>query len=279
MTAIAALAMYDWPEVAAANDALWEFLAARLRQAGIAAPTRLDRTLRHDQPWRLRHLLLAQTCGYPFVTQLRDKVQLVATPCYSAPGCAGADYCSVIVASRRSGIGSLAEIGATTAAVNSEQSQSGYWALRAALAATPGAQPPARAVLSGGHRQSLRMLAQAVAEVAAIDAVCWALAQRHEPDAVARVRIIARSPAAPGLPLITALTTPEPVMMALREAFQAVATEPSLAGPRAALLLAGFEPLPDGAYDRILELKRLALTLPFPALSPSPPTHSPSRNG
>jgi hypothetical protein len=43
-------------------------------------------------------LLLAQTCGYPYVTLLRGQVTLVATPCFDFPGCAGSDYSSVIVA-------------------------------------------------------------------------------------------------------------------------------------------------------------------------------------
>ena len=77
----AALAMYDWPEVAAQNDAVWDFVRARLADQGIEAPLKLDRGLRYTQPWLRPDLLLAQTCGFPFATELRGHVQLVATPC------------------------------------------------------------------------------------------------------------------------------------------------------------------------------------------------------
>ena len=263
---IAALAMYDWPEVAAANDTLWAFLHGFLAERGIDAPASLLRDRPYHAPWTAPDLLLAQTCGYPYATQLRGKVQLVATPGYAADGCQGTDYCSLIVAGPSTGIRSWAGIGEATAAINSEQSQSGHWALRAAIAAEASAVPPRRARLSGGHRQSLAMVASGAADIASLDAVCWALALRHEPEACSKVRIIARSPMAPGLPLITARTTTPETLHALRDGLQAMVHEPTLAAARAALFLTAIAVLPDSAYDRILELKRLALTKPFPAL-------------
>jgi len=263
---IAALAMYDWPEVQWANDALWSFAGARLRAAGIAAPGTLDRSRSYSAPWLDPALLLAQTCGYPFATRLRGMVQLVGTPCYRAPGCQGADYASVLIASRASGVASLAELRNACAAINSPDSQSGYWALRAAIAATPGAAPPARAVLTGGHRDSLRAVAARRADVAAIDAICWALAARHEADAVAAVRVIGWSPPAPGLPMITALATPAPTLAALRQALREAITEPSLKPAREALFLERFAELPEADYDRILDLKRQAGHAPLPLL-------------
>lgn len=262
----AALAMHDWPEVQWANDALWAFIAARLEGAGIAAPERLDRSQSYSAPWRDPELLLAQTCGYPFATALRGTVRLVGTPCYGAPGCQGADYSSVIITSRASGIGSLGGLRHACAAINALESQSGYWALRSAIAATPGAVPPMCALVTGGHRESLRAVAAERAGVAAIDAVSWALAARHEREAVAAVRVIGASPAAPGLPLISSLATPQQILATLRQALSDAITEPSLGQAREALLLSDFAVLPEATYDRILELSRAALALPFPVL-------------
>ena len=267
---IAALAMYDWPEAAWANDALWAFLSRFLTGRGIEAPAELFRKRPYYEAWRSPDLLLAQTCGYPYASQLRGAVQLVATPAYAADGCEAANYCSLIVAIRDGGLQSLRDIGAATAAINSAHSQSGHWALRAAIAADPLAVPPARALLSGGHRQSLAMVADRTADIASIDAVCWALAQRHEPAAVAKVRVIARSPAAPGLPLISSRTTGAQTIAALRDGLQAMVLEPSLAEARAAVCLSAIEVLPESAYDRILELQRLALTKGFPSLEGHP---------
>ncbi len=263
---IAALAMYDWPEVAWANDAVWRFVRQHLVTHGVDAPADLIRDHPYYAPWRFPNLLLAQTCGYPYATELRSLVQLVATPGYAVDGCAGGNYCSMVIAGRATGICSLADLGQATAAINSEHSQSGHWALRAAIACSPGAVPPQRALLSGGHRESLAMVAAGKADIAAMDAVCWALAQRHEPDAVAKLRIIARAPMAPGLPLITAASTPPSALAALRSGLQAALLQPNLAEARTALFLSSIEVLPNGAYGRILELRALALKVPFPTI-------------
>ena len=263
---LAALAMYDWPEVAWANDTLWDFLRNGLVGRGIDAPMGLSRDQPYFGPWRSPDLLLAQTCGYPFATELQGLVQLVATPCYSVDGCNGPNYCSMIVANRTNGPSSLADAGDWTAAINSGHSQSGHWALRAAFASEPGAVSPRRAVLSGGHRESLAMVAAGAADIAAIDAVCWALALRHYAGTCARVRVIARSPMAPGLPLIAALATPERTILALRAGLEAAMTESRLAQARAALFLSGVEFLPPAAYQRILDLRTIALGVPFPLI-------------
>jgi len=263
---IASLGMYDWPEVRDETDALWSFIAARLRADGLQAPSHLSRFGDAAEPWLSPTLVLAQTCGYPYATGLRGEVRLVGTPCYDVPGCRGAWYSSMIIASRSSGIASLADLGGATVAVNSEASHSGHWALRAAIAATPRAVGPRRAILSGSHRQSVRNIADGVADLAAIDAVSWALAERHEPEAAAATRIIARSPAAPGLPLITALGTSDAALEALREAIAVAASDPALQAMRHALFLSGFEVLAETVYDQILELRADALSVSFPAI-------------
>jgi ABC-type phosphate/phosphonate transport system substrate-binding protein len=262
---IAALAMYDWPEVAAANDAIWHFLRQHLAAHRIVAPAQLTRGASYSAPWRSPDLLLAQACGFPYATQLSEVVQLVATPAYHVEGCQGTDYCSSIVANCNTSIYSLDDLGTATAAINSQDSQSGYWALRAAIASEPSARPPRRAVLTGGHRESLTLVAGGRADVAAIDAVCWALAKRYEPDAVAMTRVIGQSPSAPGLPLISAGTTKPEVLAALRSGLQAALQEPGLANARSALNLSGIEVLQPAAYGRIRDLQRLAMTRPFPA--------------
>jgi len=266
--ATASLAMYDWPEVQAANDAMWAFIAARLRQAGIAATATLNRAVAYDATWLWPDLLLAQTCGYPFATALTGKVQLVGTPGYAVAGCDGANYSSVIVGSKRSHITAVRDLETAVAAINSANSQSGHWALRAALSAD-GGNGPKRALLSGSHRNSLHMVAEGRADIAAIDAVCWAFAQEYDPQAAGQLRVLGHSPTAPGLPLITALSTPPETLAALRAAFTAAIAAPELADARKALHLSSFHVLPASAYDRIFELKAVALKRPFPPLESS----------
>ena len=97
MTGLAGLPMYDFGRLAAANDALWQAIAARLTAAGLGAvPAQLDRSLPLDRLWQDPRLLLAQTCGYPLMTSLLGRVRLVATPRYRAFGCDGSAHGSAL---------------------------------------------------------------------------------------------------------------------------------------------------------------------------------------
>ncbi|KQZ13851.1 phosphate ABC transporter substrate-binding protein [Mesorhizobium sp. Root554] len=128
---IAALPMYDWPEVRAEIDAEWARLRDSLRQAGVDAPEQLVRrnadmppvpggirdasgeviapdpaTLPPDELdyptlWRHRVLLFAQTCWGPMELGLARHVQLLGQPDYSAfEGGQGVFYSSAIVMRR-----------------------------------------------------------------------------------------------------------------------------------------------------------------------------------
>ena len=72
-------------------------------------------------------------------------------------------------------------------------------------------------IVSGGHRLSVRAVAEGRADVAAIDCLSWALAQRHEP-AAKDLRVVGWTAMRRGLPFITARTTAAPVLAALRAA-------------------------------------------------------------
>ncbi len=129
MTAfVAALPMYDWPEIRAETDALWAGLRDRLRAAGVEAPETLARrnaelpavpggirdgagvviapdpaTLPPDDLdfaalWRHPRLLLGQTCWGPMELGLSAFVEVVGQPSYDGiEGGEGALYSSAIV--------------------------------------------------------------------------------------------------------------------------------------------------------------------------------------
>ncbi|MGE0499953.1 MAG: PhnD/SsuA/transferrin family substrate-binding protein [Rhizobiaceae bacterium] len=129
---IAALPMYDWPEVRDEVDAQWATIREGLRQQGIDAPDRLTRrnadmpavpegvrdaagnliapdpaTLPPDELhfptlWRHPKLLFAQTCWGPMeATGLASQVRLVGQPDYSdVVGGARDRYSSAIVMRR-----------------------------------------------------------------------------------------------------------------------------------------------------------------------------------
>ncbi len=268
MTPLAALPMYDPPQLQAANDALWRAIAAGLEREGLAAPPRLTRGVDLEVVWRDPGLLLAQTCGYPLTTSLKGAVQVVATPRYAAPGCDGALHRSAIIVGARSGVATLEDLRGGRCAFNERRSNSGVNLLRAELA--PLARDGrffAEVLQTGSHAASLAAVAAGEADVAAIDCVTLALLGRHDPDLVAAVRVLAWTGACSGLPLVTALSTPPAGVEALRRVLHEIARDPALAAVRGALLIDGFSVLPETAYDQIPDLERAAVERGYPELA------------
>lgn len=196
----AALPMYDWPEVRPATDRLWQALREALAARGFAPPAELDRNRDPMALWRHPNLLLAQSCGYPYSTTLRDHVCLVGTPAY-AIGCKPGQYCSIVVTREEDASASLERLFSRRFAFNSRDSQSGYRAPLRMIAAK-GLSSPKSSVETASHRDAIRAVAEGRADFAAIDAVSWELALRHEPSA-SKVAVIACTPETPGLPFIT----------------------------------------------------------------------------
>lgn len=232
---VASLPMYDWPELRRATDALWQAVARRLTASGIGAPATLDRSRSADEVWRDAGLVLSQTCGFPYATRLRDSVSLVATPIYDADGCEGPHYSSFVVARGGEGGGALADFAGRRVAFNARDSLSGYVALVAAIRHA-GLSPEAFDwVETGGHRESVRAVAEGRADLAAIDAVCWALAARFEADPVARLAVIGRTPLRPALPFISAGGRSADELDAIRSALSAALSDRETEEARRAL--------------------------------------------
>ena len=251
--------MYDFPEVRAATDALWRAVAAALESAGLAdVPKRLSRE-DEDAVWRSGDLLLSQTCGYPLTHRLAGVVETVATPSYSAEGCHGAEYCSLVVVSEDHPAADLESLRGSVCAYNRRDSHSGYNALRAALAPLAGgAAFFARAVESGAHAHSIAMVADGRADVCAVDCVSHALLARHRPRALDGTRVLCATERAPGLPYVTRAGAGGPELERLRAALRSVFSDPGLAHARDALLVTGIHVLDDMAYGRIDDMERSA---------------------
>jgi ABC-type phosphate/phosphonate transport system substrate-binding protein len=265
---LASLPMYDLPELAEATAALWDGLARHLRRAGIAdvPAARLAAPVLPDH-WLEPDLLLSQTCGYPLRHVLKDAVRLVATPCYAAPACEGAGYCSLVVVPADSPAADLADLRGRRVAFNAPDSQSGFNVLRAAVAPlAQGGRFFAEAIATGSHAASLELVAGGGADVAALDCVSFALFQRGGRPATESVRILCRTAAAPALPFITAASTSDADLLRLRRALRAMIADPALAKARGALLLRDFMLLPDSAYDVLLDQECAAIAAGYPRL-------------
>ncbi len=129
MTLIAALPMYDWPELRAETDAAWAEMRVRFLAQGIDAPESLVRRNADMPPvpggirdeagsviapdpatldpisldlavlWRHPNLLVSQTCWGPMELGLEDHVEVIGQGNYDGiTGGVGAFYSSALIA-------------------------------------------------------------------------------------------------------------------------------------------------------------------------------------
>ena len=242
--------MYDWPELTSAHDQFWLEIASEMDRQGLASPVSLTSVNDKVAHWLAPELFISQTCGYPFATRLRGKVQLVSTPVYAVEGCGDATYSSAIVVNVDRDMNDLSRCAELSFAYNSKDSLSGYRCMKP-LVGDP-ASVFGSLVESGAHRQSALMVAKGEADCAAIDAVCWHLFQRFEPEAAARLRVIQWGPVFPALPYITSLQTPPYQVSKIRSALEAVAETRSQ--NFAALRLTGFKTIDAAHYFPLADL-------------------------
>ena len=122
-------------------------------------------------------------------------------------------------------------------------------------------------VSTGGHAFSLAAVAEGSADVCAIDAVLWSLLRRHRPETPARVRTIACSPSAPGLPYVTATGASADDIARLRAGLHAAIADPALSEARAALLIEDVRDVDAGDYQRILDIEEKAVSAGYAELN------------
>ncbi|TVV71086.1 phosphate/phosphite/phosphonate ABC transporter substrate-binding protein [Sphingomonas solaris] len=266
---VASLGMYDRPEVRAANDRLWQAIATRLAARGVAdVPEALDRARPLGELWDDPALLLGQTCGYPFVTTGRGRLRYVATPRYRVAGCSGARYRSRIVVRADDPAEKAADLRGARAAVNEWRSNSGMNLFRAAIAPLAARAPFfSEVVVTGGHDASARAVAEGRADVAAIDVVSFAHLQRWEPDVAARLRTVAWTPDAAGLPLVTSIHTSDADVAAIGAVLDEVAADPALEETRATLMIGNFARIAPARYEALLALEQRAIRAGYPTLA------------
>jgi ABC-type phosphate/phosphonate transport system substrate-binding protein len=265
---IAAFPMYDFPELQSTHDELWSGIRRYLIEAGVPeAPGRLTRSTDHMGVWTHPQLLLGQGCEYPLAKFFAGRVRIVATPRYAVPGCDGATYRSAIVVRSDDPAETLAELRDRRCVINERSSNSGMNLLRASVARFAGHARFFESIrVSGSHRRSVQMVAAGDADVAAVDCVSLAHLQRLDPSATGALRILAWTPPAPSLPLITAAANGDDVLQALRASLAAVAADRDLEPVRERLFLDGFDLEPAGDFADVLRLEREAAQLGYPSL-------------
>lgn len=239
--------MYDRSEVASANDAFW----AAIRRALGYGPTALTRDMDVWGIWQSPDLLLAQTCGYPYRARLHGHVSLIGTPDYGVPDCPAGYYNSVFIARADDPRCDLADFQNAAFAYNEAMSQSGWAAPMSHMADL--CLTFANHVQSGGHVNSAKMVATHKADIAAIDAVTWAMIEKFD-DFAMGLRVVERTAPTPGLPFIAAKGADKPSL------FRAINTAiMTLADPvRDALQIKALVDISAAQY----------LAIPTPAITP-----------
>lgn len=243
--------------------ALWDHLRQQLAARGLTRlPPSLSWPTDLAQHWLDPGLLLSQTCGYPLVTRLAGQVRLVGTFRYQVRGSNNQGCRSQLMARADDGGRALADFRGRTLAYNSTDSQSGYNSLRAMVAPlAPAGQFFAQTVASGGHRQSLEMVRDGLADLAAVDCVSLAGFQADLPVVCHGLCVVGESDPYPGLPLITSLETSDAELEILRAALMETVQSPTLAPVLRSLFISGFDPIDLAAYQVCLDMQNQALAL------------------
>lgn len=233
----AALPMYT--ARAGAVQTFWDALRSELSAQPL--PATLEWPADYVAHWLSPALLLSQSCGYPLTHVLDGKVQLLGSFVYDVPGSHGIHSCSQIIRRRSDTRSTLPAFRGSTVAFNAPDSQSGYNALRALIA--PLAEQGrffGQALETGAHLHSIDAVLDGRADLAAIDAVTWALAQEARPELTRGLTVLGQTAPYPGLPLITSLYTQAATVARLQTALHTVATDARYAVVRAPLRIAGF---------------------------------------
>jgi ABC-type phosphate/phosphonate transport system substrate-binding protein len=265
---IASLAMYDPPWLRGANDRLWNAIAAHLGDSAIAAvPRALIRGANLDDVWRSPSLLLAQSCGYPLMTELRETVQLVATPCYQADGCVGALHRAAIVVRAQDPSQRVADLRGARAGINSMRSNTGMNLFRAAIAPVAEGMPFfSQVIITGSHARSLAAILSERIDVASIDAVTLAHLRERYPRHASGIRVLDWTAATPGLPLINAAATQPETIAALRQALVAATSTPFARDSLKRLHIIGFERVALEVYAIVPMIEMQARAMNYPLL-------------
>ena len=204
MSSVAFLPMYAVRGTNRHADTLWRCLRDSIRSSGIEAPEQVAHFESRLKGWLHPELILSQTCGLPYITKLCGSVALVGTPDYGVEDCPPGFYHSTLVVSSADRRTHLSEFLGSTLAVNGTDSQSGYGAIM--LASAPfarGGRFFERAVHTGSHETSMRLVAKGLADIAAIDSVTWRMSRQFDPS-TSGLKPIGTTEPTPGLPFIAA---------------------------------------------------------------------------
>ncbi len=265
---IASLPMYNFPEIRSALDDFWSGLVVHLKREGVHdVPSRLTHGLPVNKLWNDPSLFFTQCCGYDVVNQYSSLLCPIAVPHFSASGCSGSEYSSLIVVRDDNTASDVLEMKDAIAVINGPESHSGMSALRHLVASRSERGKFFSAIkISGSHIDSIEYIKEGSADVAPIDCVTYALLERYRPQSVWGLRVLGRTFTAPAPPYVIrkigTLNFKERLWTALAKSYE----DPSLRSARQRLFLKDIEQVSSNYYDKIRAFEEHAIKLEYPVL-------------
>lgn len=262
----ASLPMYSLPELEGTITKWWHGVAHHMREAGVAnIPDVLTIPDDRIQHWLDPDLLFSQTCGYPLTHILADKVTVIATPIYDAPGCEGADYSSMVIIPENLNVNNLSDLAGLDVAINGWDSHSGFNIFRAMVAevAEPGERFFLRTLVTDSHARSIAAVRNKEAQCAAVDAVTLAMIGKHQPESLDGIRVLCQSPMAPGLPYITSRKVSDEELQKLQTGLFAALADSDLVPLAEDLLIKGATLAGPEDYQRIIDIETAGASVIF----------------
>jgi phosphonate transport system substrate-binding protein len=198
-------------------------------------------------------------CGLPY-TRKCDRVELLAAPVIRAARYQGRPiYFSDVVVRAGSPFRRFADLRGATLAYNDAGSFSGYAVLGAYLAAL--GQPAGyfgRAVESGAHLRSLDLIAEGLADAAAIDSVVLELEFARRPWLTEQFRVVEAIGPSPIPPVVIARHVPAAIQCRLRSALLRMHEDGQGRAILAGGLIDRFVAVHDADYDDLRRKARSA---------------------
>ena len=243
---VAEFGFYPFEDVAWAYDKLWAATAKRCSWL----PRELTRTSNPAKVWQSDGAFVSQTCSWPLVTRLTDKVRVVGAFRQTTPESASHFYRSVVVGRVD---GTPFDFQGAVAAVNDLESLSGWISL---IAAIHGPQESWRGEVrvSGSHSESVRMLCRGETDVASLDSVTLAHLRRIDPATIDSLFVIGHGPLVPCLPIIAHRSINDSQLNQLRQALSESTRDQNITDATSALFINGFDPLDLNDYLPIRNL-------------------------
>lgn len=246
--------------------------ACRVLAAYIGEQVRMEVEFVNELSWQERYrqleagaIQMAWICGAPYVRRMdaaAPNIELLAAPVWRPARYQNLPiYFSDVVVHRDSAFQRFADLRGSTWVYNEPGSLSGYAVMRYHLAQLGlRADFFGKMIESGAHQQSLQMIVQQQADVAALDSTVLEQVLRTQPELAAPIRIIDVIGPNPSPPWVITRTLPAEIRAAIRTGLTRMHEETAGRAILEQGSIVRFMPVVDASYNPVRTLLRTVAT-------------------